>query len=67
LVLTHEFLIGKWRTGKVIIGDEVMIGANCTILAGVKIGNRAQVGAGSVVSRDIKAGEKYYLAKQGMD
>lgn len=32
------------------------IGANATILAGVEIGERAMVGAGAVVTRDVPAG-----------
>ena len=35
------------------IGDDVWIGANCTILGGVTIGNGAVIGAGSVVTKDI--------------
>lgn len=37
----------------VIIGDEAHIGANSVVLAGVTIGTRVQVGAGSVVTKDI--------------
>lgn len=37
----------------VIIGDESHIGANAVVLAGVTIGRRCQIGAGSVVTRDI--------------
>lgn len=39
--------------GKVIIEDDVWIGANAIILKGVKIGGGSVVGAGSVVSKDI--------------
>lgn len=39
--------------GKVEIGNNVWIGDNCIILPGVKIGNGAVIGAGSVVTRDI--------------
>lgn len=35
------------------IGDDVFIGANATVLNGVKIGNGAVVGAGSVVTKSI--------------
>jgi acetyltransferase-like isoleucine patch superfamily enzyme len=31
----------------------VWIGANCTILGGVKIGDQAVIGAGAVVTKDI--------------
>lgn len=37
------------------IGKRVWIGANCTILPGVTIGDQAVIGAGAVVSRDIPA------------
>jgi acetyltransferase-like isoleucine patch superfamily enzyme len=35
------------------IEEEAHIGANSVVLAGVKIGRRSQVGAGSVVTKDI--------------
>lgn len=37
----------------VVIGDDVFIGARCIILKGVTIGDRAVIGAGSVVCRDV--------------
>jgi galactoside O-acetyltransferase len=40
----------------VIIGKHVWIGANVTILPGVEIGDRAVIGAGSVVTKDIPPG-----------
>ncbi|WP_018132071.1 acyltransferase [Effusibacillus pohliae] len=55
-ILAHEYLIDEYRLGDVVIGDHVMIGANTTILPGVTIGDRAVVGAGSLVNRDIPAG-----------
>jgi acetyltransferase-like isoleucine patch superfamily enzyme len=55
-ILTHEYLIDEYRIGDVVIGDEVMIGANVTILPGVTIGDRAIIGAGTVVSKDVSAG-----------
>ena len=39
----------------VTIGDDVWIGGNVTILPGVTIGDRAVIGAGSVVTEDIPA------------
>ncbi|MGM7702852.1 acyltransferase [Pseudalkalibacillus sp. Hm43] len=55
-ILTHEYLIKEYRLGSVVIGDEVMIGANSTILPGVTIGDGAIVSAGSLVHRDVEAG-----------
>lgn len=55
-ILAHEYLIHEYRTGKVLIGDEVMIGANTTILPGVEIGNGAVVSAGTLVHKDVPAG-----------
>ena len=36
------------------IGSDVWIGANCTILPGVSIGDGAVVAAGSVVTKDVR-------------
>ncbi|CAN2250588.1 dephosphorylated heptaprenylglyceryl phosphate O-acetyltransferase [Bacillus subtilis] len=55
-ILTHEYLIHEYRIGKVLIGDEVMIGANTTILPGVEIGDGAVVSAGTLVHKDVPAG-----------
>ena len=35
------------------VGEECLIGANVSVVAGVTIGNRVQVGAGSVVTHDL--------------
>jgi acetyltransferase-like isoleucine patch superfamily enzyme len=55
-ILTHEYLIKEYRLGPVVIGSEVMIGANSTILPGVTIGDGATVAAGSVVHKDVPPG-----------
>ena len=39
----------------IIIGDDVWLGANVVVLPGVKIGQGAIVGAGSVVTKDVEA------------
>jgi acetyltransferase-like isoleucine patch superfamily enzyme len=55
-ILAHEYLVDEYRLGEVIIGDEVMIGANTTILPGVVIGDRAIVSAGTLVHKDVPPG-----------
>lgn len=55
VILEHEFLVNEYRFGEVHIGRGVLIGANCTVLCGVTIGDGAVVGAGSVVTKDIPA------------
>lgn len=55
-ILTHEFLVREYHKGPVEIGSNVLIGSNTTILPGVRIGDGAVVGAGSLVNRDIPPG-----------
>ena len=55
-LLAHEYLIREYRLGEIVIGNEVMIGANVTILPGVKIGDGATVSAGTLVHRDVPSG-----------
>ncbi len=45
-----------------VIGSDVWIGANSTVLSGVTIGDGAVIGAGSLVSRDIPSGSICYGA-----
>ena len=45
------------KTAPIHIGDYVFIGARCIIGKGVTIGEKSIVAAGSVVTRDIPAGE----------
>jgi len=52
-ILCHEFLPSEYRLGRVDIGCRVLIGANATVLPGVKIGDGALVGAGALVNDDI--------------
>ncbi len=43
--------------GKIIIGNNVWIGANCVILKNVKIEDSSVIGAGTIVSRNVKKNE----------
>lgn len=55
-LLAHEYLIREYRLGDIVIGDEVMIGANSTVLPGIEIGDGAIVSAGTLVHKDVPAG-----------
>ncbi len=44
----------KYQT---IIGDNVFIGSDSTLIAPIKVGNKATTGAGSVVTKDVKDDE----------
>lgn len=48
----HEVLCSS---GRIVIEDNVFVGANTTILKGVIIGRNSIIGAGSVVTHDIPA------------
>ena len=43
--------------GKIIVGDNVFIGARSIILPNVTIGNNCIIAAGSVVTKDVKDGD----------
>lgn len=55
--VTHDYLAdvmyGTVVTKRVIINDDVWIGAHAVILPGVSIGEGAVVGAGCIVSKDV--------------
>jgi acetyltransferase-like isoleucine patch superfamily enzyme len=46
----------RYRYGRVIVGDDVFIGFNAIIMPGVRIGNRAVIAAGSVVTKSVPDG-----------
>ena len=56
-IIAHDastkLYLDKSKIGKVIIGNNVFIGAKSTILPNVRIGNDVIIGAGSVVTKDI--------------
>jgi acetyltransferase-like isoleucine patch superfamily enzyme len=45
-----------WECSPTLVKEEASIGTSATILCGVTIGERAIVGAGSVVTRDVPPG-----------
>src|SRR5665811_2625453 len=52
----YEALVSKkdsFRKPQVVIGNDVWIGANATILRGVTIGDGAIIASGSVVTKDV--------------
>lgn len=44
---------------KTIIKKGASLGANCTLLPGITIGENAMIGAGSVVTKDVPANETW--------
>ena len=46
----------KWNCERTLVKRGASIGSGATILCGVTIGERAIIGAGSVVTRDVAAG-----------
>lgn len=58
-IVTHFMnpMTGNYDRGKVYIGKRVYVGMNTLIVKPVSIGDDAIVGAGSIVTKDIPAGE----------
>lgn len=46
----------NWECCPVIIEDDVSVGANATILPGVRLGRGCVIGAGAVVTKDVLPG-----------
>lgn len=44
---------GEGKQGRILIGDDVWIGAGAIVLTGVSIGSGAVIAAGSVVTKDV--------------
>lgn len=56
-LLCHEYAAAFYRVGPVVVKRRATIGANCTLLPGVVVGEGATVSAMSLVNRDIPPGE----------
>lgn len=58
-LLAHDDAAEQWlgyrRVGRIVIGDNVFIGAGSTVLPGVTIGENSIIGAGSLVNKSIPA------------
>lgn len=53
-LLAHPYVARHLvQRAKIVVEDDVWIGAHCTILAGIKIGRAAIIGAGAVVNKDV--------------
>jgi sugar O-acyltransferase (sialic acid O-acetyltransferase NeuD family) len=65
---THDDVVADYATvgsgvrlaGGVIVGEGAYIGAGALVREGVSIGAGSLVGMGSVVTRDVPAGETWY-------
>ena len=51
---SSEGVINSYKTGDVIIEDDVLIGANTVILPGITIGRSSIIAANSLVNKDVE-------------
>jgi len=52
-IYPRAFIWNKEKMTKTIVNDGASIGANSTIVAGIKIGKYAMIGAGAVVTKNV--------------
>ena len=57
---------GSYVETPVVIGNDVWIGANVVIMRGTTIGDKAVIGAGSIVKGDVPAGKVFYQKRETM-
>ena len=57
---------GSYVETPVTIGNDVWIGANVVIMRGTAIGDKAVIGAGSIVKGDVPAGKVFYQKRETM-
>jgi acetyltransferase-like isoleucine patch superfamily enzyme len=60
VVFTNDKHPPSEEWGITIVEDGVSIGANSTILPGLTLGRDCRIGAGSVVTKDVPAGETWF-------
>lgn len=60
----HTKDFSGYTTAPVAIGEKVWIGANCVILPGSVIGDRAVIGAGSIVSGEVPPNTTYFNRRE---
>ena len=68
LILDHDHdyknNFSEFKTGEVVIGKNVWIGANVTILRGVKIGENSVIAANTLVNKDLGENTLLHEVKQ---
>lgn len=57
---------GSYVETPVTIGNDVWIGANVVIMRGTTIGDKAVIGAGSIVKGDVPEGKVFYQKRETM-
>lgn len=57
---------GSYIEDPVVIGNDVWIGAGAIILRGTTIGDKAVIGAGSIVKGDVPAGSVFYQKRENV-
>jgi len=69
----HDFRVkggkkaGKYKTGPIIIGNNVWVGANTVILRGTTIGDNCVIGAGSVIKSNIEPNTLVYKKNENIN
>lgn len=63
LYVNHLVTVGEKDGKKPILGNNVQLHANCTIVGNVRIGNNVIIGAGTVVTKDVPDGSIVVGAK----
>lgn len=57
---------GSYVETPITIGNDVWIGANVVIMRGTTIGDKAVIGAGSIVKGDVPEGKVFYQKRETM-